>query len=179
MVSFASKLYKTERTEWPRQNFSLQYQYNFKHSSDESREKYQLGDYKLIQYQFLQTNITRTVWQTVRSITNKILGVGDRSLIFKPFRITRFKKRKKTFDIWRGSGKNPLPKRRLGLAWFNGSHGDVVNSMGFVRSKSGCLNPKSNRSKYGCLISVIRLIVFLSPLKQIDLSIKRVFLFRD
>ena len=55
--------------------------------------------------------------------------------------------------------------------WFNGSHGDVVNSKGFVRSKSGCLNLKSNRSKYGCLISVIRLIVFLSPLKQIDLSI--------
>lgn len=104
---------------------------------------------------------------------------GDRSLIFKPFRITRFKKRKKTFDIWRGSGKYPLPKRRLGLAWFNGSHGDVVNSKGFVRSKSGCLNLKSNRSKYGCLISVIRLIVFLSPLEQIDLSIKRVFLFRN
>ena len=29
----------------------------------------------LIQYQILQTNITRTVWQTVRRITNKILGV--------------------------------------------------------------------------------------------------------
>ena len=33
------------------------------------------GDYKLTQYQFLQTNITRTVWQTVRRITNEILGV--------------------------------------------------------------------------------------------------------
>ena len=47
--------------EWPRQNFSLQYQYNIKQTSDESIEKYQLGDYKLIQYQVLQTNITRTV----------------------------------------------------------------------------------------------------------------------
>ena len=34
-----------------------------------------LGDYKLIQYQILQTNITRTVCQTVRRITNEILGV--------------------------------------------------------------------------------------------------------
>ena len=27
-----------------------------------NKEKYQLGDYKLIQSQILQTNITRTVW---------------------------------------------------------------------------------------------------------------------
>ena len=37
-------------------------------------------DYKLIQYQILQTNITRTVWQTLRRITNKILGVRGLSL---------------------------------------------------------------------------------------------------
>ena len=61
--------------ERPRQNFSLRYQYNIKQTSDENKEKYQLGDYKLIQYQILQTNITRTVWQTVRRITNEILGV--------------------------------------------------------------------------------------------------------
>ena len=66
--------------EWPRQNFSLQYQYNFKQTSDENKEKYQLGDYKLIQYQFLQTNITITVWQTVRRIINEILEVKE--LIF-------------------------------------------------------------------------------------------------
>ena len=30
-------------------------------TSDECEEKYQLGDYKLIQYQILPTNITRTV----------------------------------------------------------------------------------------------------------------------
>ena len=61
--------------EWLRQNFSLQYQYNIKQTSDKKREKYQLGDYKLIQYQILHTNIARIVWQTVRRITNEILGV--------------------------------------------------------------------------------------------------------
>ena len=29
----------------------------------------------MIQYQIPQTNITRTIWQTVRRITNEILGV--------------------------------------------------------------------------------------------------------
>ena len=37
--------------DWPRKNFSSQYQYNIKQTSDENKEKYQLGDYKLIQYQ--------------------------------------------------------------------------------------------------------------------------------
>ena len=60
---------------WPRQNFSLQYQYNINKKSDENKEKDQLGGYKLIQYQILQTNISRTVQQKVRRITNKILGV--------------------------------------------------------------------------------------------------------
>ena len=49
--------------------------YNIKQTCDENEENYQLGDYKLIQYEILQTNITRTVWQTVRRITNEILGV--------------------------------------------------------------------------------------------------------
>ena len=35
--------------------------YNIKQTSDENKEKYQLGDYKLIQYQILQINITTTV----------------------------------------------------------------------------------------------------------------------
>ena len=39
------------------------------------KEKYQLADYKLIQYQILQTYIIRIVWQTVRRITNEILEV--------------------------------------------------------------------------------------------------------
>ena len=30
---------------WPRQNFSLQYQYNIKQAGDENREEYQLWDY--------------------------------------------------------------------------------------------------------------------------------------
>ena len=53
---------------------SIQYQAD---KSDENKVKYQLEDYdyKLIQYQILQTNITRVVWQTVTRITNEILGV--------------------------------------------------------------------------------------------------------
>ena len=46
--------------EWPQHNFSLQYQYNIKQTSDEKKEKYMLEDNKLIQYQILQRNITRT-----------------------------------------------------------------------------------------------------------------------
>ena len=40
-----------------------------------SKEKYQLGNYCLIQFQILQTKITLIVRQTVRKITNEILGV--------------------------------------------------------------------------------------------------------
>ena len=54
---------------------SSHYKYNIKQTSDENKEKYQLVDYKLIRYQILHTNITRTVWQTVRRITNEISGV--------------------------------------------------------------------------------------------------------
>ena len=39
------------------------------------KKKSYLGDYRLIQYQILQTNIRRTIWQTVRRINNEILGV--------------------------------------------------------------------------------------------------------
>ena len=46
------------------------------------KEKYQVRDYKLIQYQILQTNITRTVRQIVRRITNEILGVKRLSEVF-------------------------------------------------------------------------------------------------
>ena len=53
--------------------------YNIKQTSDESEEKYQLGDYNLILYQILQTNITRTVWQAVKRITYEILGVKGSS----------------------------------------------------------------------------------------------------
>ena len=56
-------------------NFSLQYPYNFKQTSDENKEKYQLGDYQLIQLQILRTKIIRIVQQSVRRITNKILGL--------------------------------------------------------------------------------------------------------
>ena len=55
--------------------FLLTIQYSIKQTSDENREQSQLEDYILIQCQILQTNITRTMWQTVRRITNEILGV--------------------------------------------------------------------------------------------------------
>ena len=58
-----------------RLNFSLQYQYNIKQTSDENKEKYRSRNYKLIQYQILKTNTTRTVWQTVERIINEIMGV--------------------------------------------------------------------------------------------------------
>ena len=36
--------------EWPRQNFSLQYQDNVNQVSDKNKEKYQFGDNKWIKY---------------------------------------------------------------------------------------------------------------------------------
>ena len=71
--------------EWPRQNFFLQHHYNINQASDRNKEKYQLGDYELIQYQILQTNNTRTVWQTVKRITNEILGVKGLTILFQEF----------------------------------------------------------------------------------------------
>ena len=67
--------------EWPRQNFSLQHQYSVKQTSYENLQKLTRGFNNLIQHQILQTNITRTIWQTVRRITNEILGV--KGLILK------------------------------------------------------------------------------------------------
>ena len=42
---------------------------------DENIEKDNLGDYLLIQYQILQSNIIRIVWQTVERVTDEISGV--------------------------------------------------------------------------------------------------------
>ena len=39
------------------------------------KQKYQLGDYYLIWYQILPTDIIRIVWETVRRITYEILRV--------------------------------------------------------------------------------------------------------
>ena len=46
-------------------------------ASDENKEKYQSWDYQWIQYQILQTNIMRIIWQTVKRITNEILRVSE------------------------------------------------------------------------------------------------------
>ena len=55
------------------QNFSSQYPYNIKQTSDENKEKDNLGDYWFIQYQILGTNIIKIEQQTVTRITDKIL----------------------------------------------------------------------------------------------------------
>ena len=67
-------------------NDFLAYQYNIKQASNENKEKSQLGDYKLIQNQILQTNILRTVWQTVRRIASEIIGVKGLRLLRAQFR---------------------------------------------------------------------------------------------
>ena len=54
---------------------SLQHPCNFSQTSDENKEKYQLGDYQLIQQQILRTKIIRMVQKSVRRITDEILGM--------------------------------------------------------------------------------------------------------
>ena len=39
------------------------------------KKKSQLGDYKLIQYQILKTEMIRILWQTLGRTTNEIFGV--------------------------------------------------------------------------------------------------------
>ena len=57
-------------------------------TSDESKEEWRLGDFWLIQYQILQTNIIRIVWQIVRKEIDEILGVKGLTIIF--FNIEEF-----------------------------------------------------------------------------------------
>ena len=45
-----------------------------------------MGDYQLIQYQVFLTNIIRILWQTVRRITDEILGA--KGLILQLPRVT-------------------------------------------------------------------------------------------
>ncbi|RMX35991.1 hypothetical protein pdam_00005207 [Pocillopora damicornis] len=49
---------------------------------DKNKEKYYKGDYQLIQYQILGTNIIRIVWHTVWQVTDKIYGEKRSSLHF-------------------------------------------------------------------------------------------------
>ena len=65
--------------------------YNIKQASNENKEKYQLGDYKLIQNQILQTNILRTVWQSIRRIASEIMGVKRLRLLRAQFGWARVK----------------------------------------------------------------------------------------
>ena len=57
--------------EWQGQNFSLQCHYNIGQTSDENKEKYQLANYKLIQYQILSTSTMGIIWMMVRRIINE------------------------------------------------------------------------------------------------------------
>ena len=61
---------------------TISIQYEADHAVMRIKKKYQSGDYKLIQYQILQTNITRTIQQTVRRIINEILGVKELRKVF-------------------------------------------------------------------------------------------------
>ena len=62
--------------EWPRQNFSLPYQYNINQIGDENKEKYKTEDFLPGPVpQTLRTSIIRIVWQTVKRITYEILGI--------------------------------------------------------------------------------------------------------
>ena len=47
-----------------------------------TKKKYQEGDYPLIQYQALWTEIIGIVWQIVRRITNEIMEVEGLSKLF-------------------------------------------------------------------------------------------------
>ena len=69
-------VYLTPSLPWvTRQNFSSPNQYNIKQTSDENKEKYPLGEYKLIHYQIHRDCIIKNLWQTVRRNTHVILGV--------------------------------------------------------------------------------------------------------
>ena len=52
---------------------SIQYQAE----NEQEYRKISIRSNKLIQYQILQTNIRRTVWQMVRRITNEIIEVKE------------------------------------------------------------------------------------------------------
>ena len=65
----------TLQWEWPKENFSVQYQYNNKQKCNENKERYKLETCKLIQYQILQINTLRIVWQAARKISSEIFRV--------------------------------------------------------------------------------------------------------
>ena len=60
--------------EWPRKNFSLHYQYSIKQTTAEYKENINGG---------LWSNIIRIVWEAVRRITSKILGVKGLNISIK------------------------------------------------------------------------------------------------
>ena len=74
-------LYTSKSRLWPRQNFSLHYQYNIKQTSNENKEKYQL----LVEP--IPNSPNYIIWivrQKVRRITDEILGVKGLRQILAP-----------------------------------------------------------------------------------------------
>ena len=70
----------------------------------------------MIQFQILQTNILRIVWQTARRITNEILGVRGLSVFTFTFQIyqpTVYRKR----ESFVAFAKETLSSRSTGLFW--------------------------------------------------------------
>ena len=53
--------------------FFLKISVQYQSDNDKNKEKYQLGDYRLIQYQLLQTNITNEILG-VKGITSEFIG---------------------------------------------------------------------------------------------------------
>lgn len=59
--------------QWSRQNFSLQYRYNNKKTSDENKKKYQLGDYQSsTKFSEITSREVYGAWRIVRRITIEI-----------------------------------------------------------------------------------------------------------
>ena len=79
--------------EWPRQNFSLQYQYNVNQTGEENKEKYRFEDFLVDPESNLRTSMMRILWQTVKSITNEILSFRG-TYFFKPSPVILMTKRK-------------------------------------------------------------------------------------
>ena len=66
----------------------------------------------MIQYQILRTSIIRIVWQTVRRITNEILGIKGFNAIFTKLykeKIMRYRSTEYSTDTITGIRKNISP----------------------------------------------------------------------
>ena len=85
-----------------------------KQTSDENKAKYKLEDYLLINYQFLQYRSWRIVWQTVRRITNEIMGVNSLPETGKKKLTSSFMSRDLSYPVvWESSQFLTFPKLEM------------------------------------------------------------------